>query len=79
MSLSSFTGTQDGCIAKRELPTLPNELVYACQTKAWFDKVMMRKWIDKIPAPTVATAPAGIVPILFLDSFLVHMQAGHSC
>ncbi len=33
------------------------------------------KWIDKVLAPDVATAPEGIVPILFLDSFAVHMKA----
>ncbi len=35
----------------------------------------MLKWIDQILAPYVATAPEGVVPILFLDSFLVHMMA----
>jgi len=34
----------------------------------------MNQWIDEVLAPDVATAPAGIVPILFLDSFLVHLK-----
>lgn len=35
----------------------------------------MFKWIEEILAPYVATAPEGVVPILFLDSFSVHMKA----
>ncbi len=35
----------------------------------------MLKWIYEILAPYVATAPEGVVPILFLDSFSVHMMA----
>jgi hypothetical protein len=35
----------------------------------------MVKWIDENLAPYVATAPEGVVPILFLNSFSVHMKA----
>ena len=34
----------------------------------------MMKWIDEVLAPDVVTAPPGIVPILFLDSFSVHLK-----
>ncbi len=54
---------------------LPNELVYAYQNKAWFDKPTMLKWVSNILASYVTTAPTGIIPILFLDSFKVHMKA----
>ena len=33
----------------------------------------MLQWIDKILRPYAAMAPIGIIPILFLDSFKVHM------
>ena len=33
----------------------------------------MIEWVDDVLAPYVATAPPGIIPILFLDSFKVHM------
>jgi len=33
----------------------------------------MLLWVDNILAPYVATAPEGIVPILFLDAFSVHL------
>ena len=71
----SETGKNNGHIAKRELPTLPVDLVYACQEKAWFDEGMMVKWIDEVLAPDLVNAPEVIVPILFLDSFSVHMKA----
>ena len=59
-------------IATRELPTLPGEMWYCCQEKAWFDKVVMMKWVRECLAPYVVMAPPGIVPILLLDDFSVH-------
>ena len=35
----------------------------------------MIMWVEEILAPYVATAPAGIVPLLGLDSYRVHMMA----
>jgi hypothetical protein len=72
--MSSFTGKHNGHISKHELSMLPNELVHACQKKAWFDGTTLM-WINQILVPHVATAPEGITPILFLASFLVHMKA----
>ncbi len=57
-----------------ELPQHPPNLVYTVQSKAWFDEVTMLEWVQKILAPYVATAPTGIIPILFLDSFKVHLM-----
>ncbi len=34
----------------------------------------MLHWVKLVLAPYVATAPKGIVPILFLDMFKVHMM-----
>lgn len=55
-------------------PTYPKELFYCVQHKAWFDEKTMLLWVDNILAPYVATAPEGIVPILFLDAFSVHLM-----
>ena len=33
----------------------------------------MLQWVDTVLAPSAATAPIGIIPILFHDSFKVHM------
>ena len=35
---------------------------------------LMLMWIEQSLAPHVATAPEGIVPLLFLDSFSVHLM-----
>ena len=34
----------------------------------------MLEWVDDVLAPYVATAPPGVIPVLFLDSFKVHMM-----
>ena len=70
--LSKTTGKANAMIAKRELPTLPTDLIYRCHEKAWFDEAVMMEWVEKILAPYVENVPHGIVPILFLDDFSVH-------
>ena len=56
----------------RKLLTLPREMRYPCQEKAWFDEDVMTEWIEECLGPYVATAPPGIVPFLLLDDFRVH-------
>ena len=48
--------------------------MYKCQDKAWFSEDIMLEWVSDVLAPYVATAPPGIVPLLYLDSFRVHMM-----
>jgi hypothetical protein len=68
-----YKGARHGCIATRELRDHPQEMKYAMQPKAWFDETTMLDWVDKVLKPYVTTAPVGIIPILFLDSFKVHL------
>jgi hypothetical protein len=68
-----YKGTRYGRIATRELRDHPQEMKYVMQPKAWFDKATMLDWVDYVLKPYVATAPVGIIPILFLDSFKVHL------
>ncbi len=35
---------------------------------------LMLKWVEQTLAPYVATAPIGIIPLLFLDSYSVHLM-----
>ena len=35
----------------------------------------MLLWVEKILKPYIATAPAGVMPLLFLDSYQVHKMA----
>ena len=63
-----------GTIKRREFPTYPEGAVYKCEEKAWFSEDIMLEWVHDVLAPYVATAPPGIVPLLYLDSFRVHMM-----
>jgi hypothetical protein len=65
-----------GTIECRELATYPEGAVYKVQPKAWFSKDIMLEWVEEVLAPYIAMAPPGIVPLLFLDSFRVHMIRG---
>lgn len=71
-----FKGAAGGRIVKNEFKTYPADMFYACQVNAWMDERCMELWIDLVLKPYVATAPDGIVPILFLDSYRWrHMMA----
>ena len=61
-------------IERRELPTYPAGAKDKVQPKAWFSEDIMLEWVTEILAPYVATAPPGVVPLLYLDSFPVHMM-----
>ncbi len=50
-------------------------MIYACQGNAWMDEGVMMMWVLKVLQPYIATAPEGIVPILFLNSYRCHMMA----
>jgi hypothetical protein len=69
-----FKGSSKGRIVNKEFPNFPNDCMYACQENAWMDKEMMLLWVEQILAPYVTTAPPGIKPVLFLDSFRCHMM-----
>jgi hypothetical protein len=73
MPMAIYKGTRYDCIATRELCDHPQEMKYAMQPKAWFDEATMLDWVDYVLKPYVAMAPVGIIPILFLDSFKVHI------
>jgi len=70
-----FKGKPGGRIEKREFPTYPNEILYACQDNAWMDESIMLMWVEKVLKPYVLQAPDHIIPILFLDSYRCHMMA----
>ena len=38
-----FKGAPNGSIVKRESPTLPKTILYACQDNAWMDAFVMEK------------------------------------
>jgi hypothetical protein len=50
-------------------------MIYLCQQNAWMDEEAMIVWVDQVLRPYIETAPAGILHILFLDSYRCHMMA----
>ena len=58
-----------GTIKRRKLATYPAGAVYKCKPKAWFSEDIMLEIVNNVLAPYIATAPPGIVPLLYLDSF----------
>ena len=73
--LRIFKGAQNGRIVQREFPTFGNDMIFLCQQNAWMDEEAMLVWVDEVLEPYIRDAPAGILPILFLDSYRCHMMA----
>lgn len=68
-----FKGKRGGRIEKKELGSFPDCAIYKVQETAWVDEELMLEWVDEVLAPHVAKAPAGVSPLLLLDSYKVHM------
>jgi len=67
-----------GGFTKKKIPHHHQGTHHAVQKKAWFDEVTMLDWVKNVLAPNVAKFPTGIIPILFLDSFKVHLLGSGS-
>ena len=68
-----FKGKPRGQI-EQEFSTYEPGGIYNVQEKAWMDEPMMLKWVKTVLRPYVDMAPAGIEPVLFLDSYCCHMM-----
>ena len=73
--VSIVIGKPKGRIATKEIKTLPDGAYYRVQEKAWFKEWIMLDWVELVLKPWAEKAPPGIVPILLLDMFSVHMMA----
>jgi hypothetical protein len=71
-----FKGKPGARIEKKELVNYPPEweMFYSCQDAAWMDERVMLLWVELVLKPYVETAPVGIIPLLFLDSYRCHMM-----
>jgi hypothetical protein len=49
--------------------------LYKLNDKAWFNEQVMLDWFALVLKPYVAIVPKGIIPVIFLDMFSVHMMA----
>ena len=70
-----FKGTRNGRIVQREFPNYDNDMIYLCQANAWMDEDAMLEWVEQVLRPHIESAPPGVLPILFLDSYRCHMMA----
>ena len=73
--VSLVIGKPKGRIAKKEIATLPDGAYYRVNEKAWFKEGIMLDWVELVLKPWAKKVPEGIVPILLLDMFSVHMMA----
>jgi hypothetical protein len=69
-----FNAMPNGRI-ERQLANFPPGAHYAVQKNAWMDERVMLMWVESVLEPYVKTAPDGVRPILFLDSYRCHMMA----
>ena len=69
-----FKGAKKGPIANYELTSFPDRGHYLCQQKAWMDEETMNQWIDLVLVPWKNAKAPGIVPLLILDAYHVHMM-----
>ena len=69
-----FKGKTDGRITQKELQTYPENCLYACQQKAWMDAKMMNLWIDLVLIPWKDSRKPGVIQLLILDAYCVHMM-----
>jgi DDE superfamily endonuclease len=60
---------------QRELLAFQDDMIYLCQPNAWMDEETIPISVDRVLCPYVETAPVGIIPILYLDSYCCHMMA----
>ena len=69
-----FKGALNGCILNHEFVTFPEGGHYACQKKAWMDKETMNKWIDLVLVPWKNWKAPGVIPVITLDAYHVHIM-----
>ena len=70
-----FKGMPEGRIATWDFSTYPCRCIYACQSSAWMDEVVMLQWVEQVLKPHILEAPLHVVPLLLLDSCSCHMMA----
>ncbi len=69
-----FKGKPGGRI-ERDFTSFRADCHYGVQEKAWMDERLVHCWIEKILGPDIATAPPGIIPIVILDLYRVHLMS----
>ena len=73
-----FEGKPSGRIA-REFPEFNPRAMYCCQERAWQNKVTMIYWVNNLLKPYLYTRPVGVIPMLLLDEYSVHVMPEILC
>ena len=73
-----FKGKLNRCIM-REFSKVnsgyPENAHFTVQDNAWMDEQCCLEWVEKCVKPWAESAPEGIIPLLFLDSYKCHQLA----
>ena len=69
-----FKGMAGKRNVKNELSTYPDSGNHLCQPKAWMDEHIMTKWINLVLILWKKAKPPGVVPMLILDAYCIHMM-----
>jgi hypothetical protein len=71
-----FKGAAEGRIVTKELPSFDPTSDYLCQKNAWMDERCMLVWAKECLGSflLLRPPPAGIVPVILLDSYRCHMM-----
>ena len=69
-----FKGAPNGRIANGKFAMYLNHGHHVCQKKSWMDEDVMNKEIDMILILWKNAKAPGIIPILILDAYHVHMM-----
>ena len=72
-----FKGKLNGCIIQEFSKVnsgYPENAHFTVQDNVWMDEQCCLEWVEKCAKPWVESAPEGIIPLLFLDSYRCHQQ-----
>jgi hypothetical protein len=67
-------GATNGRTVNQQFGTYPNHGYFSCQENTLMDNDMMHQWIDQVLVPQKMTKPPGVVPIMVLDAYCIHIH-----
>ena len=73
-----FNAKLNGCIMmefSKVNSGYPENAHLTVKDNAWMDEQCCFEWVEKCVKPWAESAPVGIIPLLFLDSYRCHQQA----
>ncbi len=68
-----FKGNPCGRI-EHDFTSFQADYHYGVQEKAWVDERLVYYWINNVLGPNIETPSCGIIPIVILNSYKVHLM-----